>query len=233
MLSRVKFLGPCLLLAWCGCATRSPPAVPPAVTLRSITLQQPQQFGVICAMTVKGGTLADLQLAMAAAQACITVEVEPLGFRLFDVPQAGLSYDAVRRELQVQLNGTVLARQHVKLTGAKARVAVCALDCFHFFDVDTATGVARQQERYEVDYVLTARLGLPYTAWRDVSVQVNGQPADWEDFIGAGLRFDWLPPEVTVTIEGTDAQGRRVKAVCSSRNETLRALRATRPTRYE
>ena len=133
----------------------------------------------------------------------------------------------------MRFNGTVCARARVKLTGAVARVAVCTLDCFHFFDVDTVTGVARQQERYKVDYTLSARPGQPISAWRNVSLQVNDKPADWEDFLGEGLRFDWLPPVVTIKIEGDDAAGRHRKVDYSSANETLRALRASRADKDE
>ncbi len=210
----------CLLLP--GCATQ-PSA--PETTARKLGQPQAQEFCIICAMHVKGGKLENLQRALTAAQTCLTIDVEPMGFRLFDLPQAGLAYETAKQELQVQLNGAVCARQHAQLTGAVARVGVCSLDCFHFFDVDTATGVGRHQARYEVDYVLSAKPGPPFSTWRDIRLLVNDKPADWANFTGRGLHFDWLPPTVKITIEGTDAAGHRVRELRSSSNETLQALR--------
>ena len=214
-------VGACLLLL-SGCSTQP---MAPGTAPCSLGPTRPREFCIICAMHVKGRTLEDLQRALAAAQTCLTIDVEPLGFRLFDLPQAGLAYDAAKEELQVLLNGATCARQHARLTGAVARVGICALDCFHFFDVDTATGIARRQARYEVDYVLSAKPGPPFDTWRDIRLLINEKPADWAGFTGRGLRFDWLPPTVKVTIEGTDAAGHRMREERSSVNETLQALR--------
>ncbi|MCX7009612.1 MAG: hypothetical protein NTY53_20605 [Kiritimatiellaeota bacterium] len=229
MLLRLQRAAMVLLLAAFGCATRPPPtsALPITPPCNSEPTQ-PKKFNINCALKVKGGTLAELQRSMAAAQTCLTVKVEPMGFRIFDIAQTRLTFDAAKQELQVRLNDTVCAKQHAALTGAVARVAVCALDCFHFFDVDTTTGVARQQERYDVDYVLEAKPGQPFSEWSKVSLQINDKPADWEDFIGEGVKFDWLPPVVKIKIEGTDANGQRQKVEISFKNATLHTLLRTR-----
>ena len=218
-----------LLVLACGCATRTPPLPPPAPAPaakppRGIVLTPPKQFDIHCALKVKGGMLEELQRSMAAVQTCLEVTVEPMGFRFFELPQTHLVFDAAKQELQVLLDKTVCAKQHEALTGAVARVAVSELDCIHFFDVDTATGIARQQERYEVDYVLSAKDGAPFNTWRNLALEVNGKPADWEDFVGDGLKFDWLPPVIKIKITGLDADGQKMKVEISCKNATLQTL---------
>jgi hypothetical protein len=215
-----------LALLLVGCATRQPSVSSiPSVTLPcDPSPEPPKKFGINCALKVKGGTLEELHQAMKGAQTCFGVKVEPLGLRLFDIPQAGLAFDTARQELQVRLNNSLCAKQQVALTGAVARVAISSLDCVLFFDVDTKSGVARQQARFEVDYVLSATLGPPFSEWHDLALQINDQSADWSEFIGDGLKFDWLPRTIKIKITGTDADGRRLTADCSTKNQTLSTL---------
>jgi tetratricopeptide (TPR) repeat protein len=152
--------------------------------------------------TVKEDKAKEMGEALAGVEATLTVRVQPHGMRLFDLDVAGLRWDREKKQILPLLNGQPCSDPVAFQPSAKrARVALRALDCIYIYEIDTETGAAKKLARYEKDYTVTIKPGPSIRLQRNVRMTLNGEPADWREFLG-GRPFDFLPATFKITLEG-------------------------------
>jgi tetratricopeptide (TPR) repeat protein len=165
-------------------------------------------FGI--AIIVKEDKLEELRRALGSVEQTLSLDVQPAGFRLFDVTPASLMYDAAKEQILVTLNGARCCKPTAyKPESAKPRIAVRQLDCVYIFELDAKTGAGKTVARYEKDYRLTARAGLKLQAAK-LTVTINDKNVAWGDLLD-GHTFDTLPEKLAVRIEGTRRSGKAVE----------------------
>jgi tetratricopeptide (TPR) repeat protein len=165
------------------------------------------------AIVVKDGKGDDLRRDLAAA-ASISLNVQPVGLRLFDDVPITLHYDPAKKEIVALLGQSPCGKpapMDLSRAGAEARLAVASLDRIYIFAVNTATGEMKETARYDKDYVLTFKPGTRLLALTDAQVKINGKGYAWDE-LQKGVTLDSLPKELDVTVEGTTPAGRHITA---------------------
>jgi len=162
-------------------------------------------------IAVKGGKVAELRKALAAAEAQFSMNVQPRGFRLFDKAPVTLKYDPAKRQIVALLNNAPCCKPiPFAAKGATARIAINNLDCHYIFEIDAKTGAAKKVARFEKDYVLKLTAGIKLAALREVTVTINGKKHEWGQLF-KGVTFDYLPKVLDITIDRVRPSGRRHK----------------------
>ncbi len=159
-----------------------------------------------------GGTpqLVNILEALAMVVGSLDVGVEPHGLRIFDKAPVVLHYDRAEKKIALLLNGKPIGPQRdLVLEGDSARLAVRSLDCVYIFEIDVATGVAKQIARFEKDFTVTFKPSKEFVALRDIAVTINKKQHDWQELL-RGANFDFLPKQFKVRLEGAMPDGRRV-----------------------
>ena len=160
-------------------------------------------------IVVKGGKVAELRQALAAAEAQFSMNVQPRGFRLFDKTPVTLKYDRQKKQVVALLNKAPCCKPiPFAAKGAKARIVINNLDCHYIFEIDATTGEAKRVARFEKDYVLKFTAGIKLAALREVTVTINGKKHEWGQLF-KGVKFDYLPKVLDIVIEGGRPSGRR------------------------
>lgn len=159
----------------------------------------------------KDATQEQFQREMENVAAVVNVTFQPAGLRIFDVAPASLTYDSQKKQAAVTLNGTRCGEWFpLEVRGEKARVAVASLDGVYIFEVDAASGKAKNAARFEKDYSIKFQPGLKLAGLSDVVVMINDKRCNWEKLLQDGIAFDVLPDVLSISLEGTTPTGRRI-----------------------
>jgi tetratricopeptide (TPR) repeat protein len=160
-------------------------------------------------LIVKDDKLTEFRRALGSVQASFTMNVQPRGLRLFDVAPVKLKYDPAKKHL-LALLGKNPCCDPIPFTPERetARVAIHSLDCCYIFEVDSRTGEAKKQARFEGDYRLQVRAGIKLAA-AAVTATINGERYDWGALLD-GHRFDYLPEALDVALDGKRRSGEPV-----------------------
>ena len=144
-----------------------------------------------------------------AADVTLSLNVQPAGFRLFEVAPATVSFDTERKQYVVLLNGSSCGEGVAgELKEGGNKVAVRTLDMVYLFDVAGDTGKAQKVESYEKDYTIRIRPSEEVRTWKELVIRINGKEqtlAELED----GLFFDWLPEKLVLEATGLTPDGQR------------------------
>ena len=160
-------------------------------------------------VSVKNGTLAEMQQTLKTAAMTMSVRVQPLGVRVFRDAKARLAYDTVKQEFNILLNDQPCTKPYpLKLTERKTTVAVKTLDMYYIHEVLRETGEATQIAAFEKDYVLRIEPSPELQTWDQHTITLNGKTHTWEA-LNKGIPFDYLPETFELRIEGLDATGER------------------------
>jgi tetratricopeptide (TPR) repeat protein len=163
---------------------------------------------------VKDGQADDLRRQLADATACVTIDLQPEGLRLFEDVPITLRYDPAKKELVALLSGSPCGKPmtlDLAAAGKEARLAVSSLDRGYLFHVNTATGEMKEIARYEKDYRVSFKPGVRLLALTNAVVKINGKRYGWDEMQN-GITFDYLPRELDVTVEGMTPAGRQITA---------------------
>jgi len=167
------------------------------------------EISVHVSVLLKEGKLEDLRRALAAAHVTLSMEVQPYGLKIFDVAPVSLRYDPEKREILLLLHNTPCAKPvPFEAKADEIRVAIATLDCYYLFALNVATGEAKRIARFEKDYVVRVVPALKVAAYADVVATINGQRYAWEELL-KGVKFDFLPKEFEIVVEGTTPSGVR------------------------
>ena len=158
---------------------------------------------------VKEGRREAMNNMLKAADVTLSLNVQPAGFRLFEVAPATVSFDTERKQYIVLLNGSPCGEGVAgELKKGGNKVAVRTLDMVYLFDVAGDTGKAQKLESYEKDYIIRIRPSEEVRSWKHLVIRVNGKEqtlAELED----GLFFDWLPEKLLLEAAGVTPDGQR------------------------
>jgi len=184
----------------------------PAPAKRAILdREKRKELHINVAVKVKGDKRKALEKALASADASMTMNVQPEGFRIFDKAPASIRYDAEKKEIGVFLNAARLCKPvPFHASRPKPRVAVRTLDCVYLFALDPAGGKAEKVARFEKDYTLTFKPQGRLTEMQNVKVTLNKKPYEWQQLL-RGVEFDYLPQQLVIHLEGNDPRGRRLE----------------------
>jgi hypothetical protein len=152
----------------------------------------------------------ELKNALKKADASMTSNVEPYGFRLFEKAPAGIRYDKIKQELSVTLNGSNCAEpEKFVLKADSAIVAVNSLDMTYMFKISRDAADAEKISSYERDYTLTIEPGEEMRSWKNLVIEVNGKECSLED-LAKGIPYDYLPQTLSLDIKGDLENGEEV-----------------------
>jgi len=173
--------------------------------------ERQKELHINVAVRVKDDLRNALEKALASADASMTMNVQPEGFRIFDKAPATIRYDAAKKEIGVFLNAARLCKPvPFQARRPKPRVAVRTLDCVYLFEFDAGGGKARQVARFEKDYTLTFKLQGRLAEMHNVKVTLNKKLYEWQQLV-RGAEFDYLPRHLEIHLEGADGRGRRIE----------------------
>ena len=158
---------------------------------------------------VKEGRLEAMNNMLKAADVTLSLNVQPAGFRLFEVAPAAVSFDTERSQYVVLLNGSRCGEGVPgKLKEGGNKVAVRTLDMVYLFDVAGDTGKAQKVESYEKDYTIRIRPSEEVRVWKELVFRINGKEQTLKE-LEDGLFFDWLPEKLLLEATGVTPDGQR------------------------
>ena len=170
------------------------------------------EIGLAVEAVVKEGKAEELRRDLAAAEAVLSVDVQPRDLRLFDKAGGALRFDPRAKELAVVVAGVPCGNPvpfNPKAADGNARVAVESIDCYYLYDINVKTGEARPAARYEMDYKVSVKPGPILLAAPEVMVMINGKRYEWAA-VQKGVVFDCLPDEWSVVVEAPSQSGGRL-----------------------
>lgn len=168
------------------------------------------QLRVRVSASVMEGAVEDLRKSLQTSQATVSVEIQPEGLRLLELPGFGVAYDPAKKELALTLNGSAMSGPiPLELRGPQAVLAIASGDGLYFYQVETEKRLAQPIGRFRIRYNLTVEAGDEIAGFSNVVVRVNGQRQDWVK-LQSGLSLDRLPKTLKIVLEGTRPDGRRV-----------------------
>jgi len=161
---------------------------------------------------VKEGKAEELRSGLAAAEAVLSVDVQPRDLRLFDKAGGTLRFDPGAKELAVAVAGVPCGKPvpfNPKAADGNARVAIESINCYYLYDINVKTGEARPAARYEMNYKVSVKPGPILAAAPEVKVVINGKRHEWAA-VQEGVLFDRLPDEWSVVVEALSPSGGRL-----------------------
>ncbi|MCG3149919.1 MAG: hypothetical protein PCFJNLEI_03386 [Verrucomicrobiae bacterium] len=166
-----------------------------------------QDLTVRLELVLKDFDAANWRAATDGADVVMTVRVQPLGFRLFDLEEAGLRYDRQKKQLVPLLRNEPAGDPlPVALPEKSTRILVNSLDCYYVYEIEGPTGAARRLARLERDYRVHVLPGPRVRALRETVVTINGETNDWAR-LQAGAIFDYLPEKMAFEVRGLTTNG--------------------------
>jgi Flp pilus assembly protein TadD len=170
-----------------------------------------EDLSIVVGIALKNARAADMRKAVASTIGALSLQAEPRGLRILDQPNATMRYDPKKGEIAMFLgNSRASHPASIELKGDRARLVVNLADVCYIFEFNTTTGDARRVARFERDYMITLQPSERLRALKDVTLTLNGKQYDWKDALG-GIRFDMLPEKLEISVEGVNADGKRME----------------------
>lgn len=157
--------------------------------------------------SVKDGKADEMRKELQNTVACMTVNVQPYGFRLFEEAPSGVRYDTEKKELVVLLNDSPCAAPaKCTLRQKVSTIGIFNLDRCYIFSVDRDTGKASRIKSYDKDYTVRLTPGPAVGKWKDILIKLNGAEYKPQD-LANGMPFDFLPKTLELEVTGKTPSG--------------------------
>ncbi|MDA3873303.1 MAG: tetratricopeptide repeat protein [Kiritimatiellae bacterium] len=142
----------------------------------------------------------------------MNIDVQPYGLRLFEKAPAKLVYDMDTKQLDVFLNDRSMNKGvRLDVEAGTHTFLIRSLDMHYIYEVNTQTGETEKKDSFDVDFLLVIQPNETVRALKDSKLMLDGKAMTWET-LEKGILYDFLPENVSFTLEVLNEEGQKVKA---------------------